>query len=130
VTFGGVDPLLIGWAKQHFGFRFALDTPADLAGTVPLVQLQTVGGPSSDNNAGLVAATVSVDCFEADYSAASELAWTVDNGFRTALPGTSYGGVVFGKVRTLTIPGRRPWADVAVRRYGQTYQVWFAKPPQ
>lgn len=130
MTFGGVDPLLIGWAKQHFGVRFALDTPSDLAGVVPLVQVQTVGGPSSDNYPGLIAATVSVDCFEADYSAASELAWTVDNGFRTALPGAAFGGVVFSKVRTLTIPGRRPWDDVAVRRYGATYQVWLSKPPQ
>lgn len=124
-AFGGVDPLLIGWATTHFGVRFALDTPSDLAGVVPLVQLQTIGGPSSDNLHSLVAATVSVDSFAADYEAASDLAWQVDAGFRTALPGSTVGAVTFGKVRTLTIPGRRPWDDVAVRRYGATYQVWL-----
>lgn len=125
MTFGGVDPLLIGWAATHFGVRFALDTPADLQQVVPLVQLQTIGGPSSDDFAGLIAATVSVDSFAADYEAASDLAWQVDAGFRTALPGTTVGAVTFGKVRTLTIPGRRPWDDVAVRRYGGTYQIWL-----
>ena len=129
-TFAGVDPLLIGWASTHFGVRFALNTPDDLAAVVPLVQLQTVGGPSNDDYSGLIAATVSVDCFGADYSAASQLAWTVDDGFRRALPGTTVGGITFSKVRTLTIPGRRPWDDVAVRRFGQTYQVWLIRPTQ
>jgi hypothetical protein len=128
VTFAGVDPLLIGWATTHFGVRFALDTPADLADVVPLVQLQTIGGPSDDRFAGLIAATVSVDSFAADYEAASDLAWQVDAGLRTALPGTKTGSVVFGKVRTLTIPGRRPWNDVTVRRYGATYQIWLRTP--
>ena len=125
MTFGGVDPLLIGWAADHFGVRFALDTPSDLAAALPLVQLQTIGGPSEDTFAGFIAATVSVDTFGTDYSAASDLAWRVDDGFRRALPGTTVGTVTFGKVRTLTIPGRRPWDDVAVRRYGATYQVWL-----
>lgn len=125
MTFGGVDPLLIGWATTHFGVRFALNTPGDLADVVPLAQLQTVGGPSDDRFAGLIAATVSVDSFAADYEAASDLAWQIDAGFRTVLPGTTVGDVTFGKVRTLTIPGRRPWDDVAVRRYGATYQIWL-----
>jgi hypothetical protein len=130
VTFGGVDPLLIGWATQHFGVRFALDTPADLANVAPLCQLQTIGGPSSDDFSGLVAATVSVDSFAADIAAASQLAWTVDDGLRGALPGATVSGITFTKVRTLTIPGRRPWNDIAVRRYGATYQIWLRRQPQ
>lgn len=130
MTFSGVDPLLIGWGAQHFGVRFALNTPADLADVAPLVQLQTIGGPSNDSNPGLIAATVSVDCFAVDYAAASALAWTVDSGLRRALPGTTVSGVTFGAVRTLTIPGRRPWDDINVRRYGATYQIWLQAPPQ
>lgn len=130
MTFAGVDPLLIGWGTGHFGVRFALDTPADLQDVVPLVQLQTIGGPSDDDFSGLVAATVSLDCFGADYSAASTLAWQVDDGLRVDLPGTTVGGITFGKVRTLTIPGRRPWDDIAVRRFGGTYQVWFRRQPK
>ena len=129
-TFAGVDPLLIGWASTHFGVRFALNTPDDLADVVPLVQLQTIGGPSNDDFSGVIAATVSVDCFGADFNAASTLAWRVDDGFRTALPGASINGVTVGRVRTLTIPGRRPWDDVAVRRYGATYQIWLRRQPQ
>jgi hypothetical protein len=124
VTFGGVDPLLIDWATAQLGVRCSLDTPADLAAVAPLVQIQTVSGPSNDDNAGLIAANVSVDSFAADYASAMSLGWQVDHAFRHLLPGSSYGGVTFGKVRTLSIPSRRPWADVDVRRYGATYQVW------
>ena len=127
MTFAGVDPLLIGWGTSQFGVRFALDTPADLQTVVPLVQLQTIGGPSLDSFFGLVAATVSVDCFAADFAAASELAWRVDDGLHEALPGTTVDSVTFTRVRTLTIPGRRPWNDVAVRRYGATYQITLRK---
>lgn len=128
MTFGGVDPLLIGWAKAALGVRCVLDTPADLATAAPLVQIQTVSGPSDDDNAWLIAATVSVDSFAADYPSAMSLGWQVDRAFRHLLPGASYGGATFGKVRTLSIPSRRPWADVAVRRYGATYQIWLNAP--
>lgn len=130
MTFAGVDSLLIGWGAGHFGVRFALDTPADLQKVVPLVQVQTIGGPSLDSFSGLVAATVSVDSFAADYTAASELAWTVDDGLHGSLPGTTIDGTTFTRVRTLTIPGRRPWNDIAVRRYGTTYQIWLRRQPQ
>lgn len=129
-AFQGVDALLIGWATQHFGVRFALDTPADLADVVPLVQVQTIGGPSDVNLSDLVAATVSFDSFGADYAAAEQLAWRVDAGLHQALPGVIVNGTTFTRVRTLSIPGRRPWNDINVRRYGSTCQVWFRKPSQ
>lgn len=128
--FAGVDPLLIGWCASHFGIRFALDTPADLANAAPLVQLQTIGGPSNDDFSGLVAATVSVDSFATDYAASSALAWQIDDGLHRALPGVTVDGVTFSRVRTLTIPGRRPWDDIAVRRYGATYQMTLYRQPQ
>lgn len=125
MSFAGVDPLLIGWATQQLAVRCSLDTPANLADVAPLVRINVIGGPSSDDWRGLIAATVAVDSFAADYEAASSLAWDVDKAFRLDLPGTVIGSAVFGKVRTLTIPGRRPWDDVAVRRYGATYQTWL-----
>lgn len=125
MSFGGVDPLLIGWATAQLGVRCVLDTPADLVGAVPLVQINTTGGPTSDDWRGLLAATVSVDSFDADFAGASSLAWTVDKAFRLNLPGADYEGAVFGKVRTLSMPSRRPWNDISVRRYGATYQVWL-----
>ena len=128
-AFAGVDALLLGWANlQLTGVRCAQDTPADLATVAPLVQLQTISGPSDDDNPWLIAATVSADSFDVDFDSAEALAWRVDKTFRRVLPGSSYGGATFGKVRTLSIPSRRPWADISVRRYGATYQIWLNAP--
>lgn len=128
MTFGGVDALLLAWANQHVGVRCAQDTPADLSTVAPLVQLQTVSGPSNDDNPWLISANVSADSFAATFDAAEALGWQVDKAFRHILPGSSYGGATFGKVRTLSVPSRRPWADLSVRRYGATYQVWLNAP--
>lgn len=125
MTFGGVDPLLLTWAAQQLGVRCVLDIPADLATVAPVVQIVTIGGPSDDSQPALIAATVSVDSFAADYPSASALAWRVDEAFRRHLPGTTVNGTSFGAVRTLTVPSRRPWDDLAVRRYGAVYQIWL-----
>jgi len=125
VTFGGVEALLIGWLPSQVTARALTDLPATLATDVPVVQIVRIGGPSDDNDPTLVAATVSVDCFAADRISATVLAQQVDDAFRKALPGTLTGGASVTKVRTLTGPSWRPWDDLAVRRFGATYQIWL-----
>ena len=125
MTFGGVEALLIGWLPSQVTARALTDLPATLATDVPVVQIVRIGGPSDDNDPTLVAATVSVDCFAADRISATVLAQQVDDAFRKALPGTLTGGASVTKVRTLTGPSWRPWDDLAVRRFGATYQIWL-----
>jgi len=125
VTFGGVEALLIGWLPSQVTARALTDLPSTLADDVPVVQVVRIGGPSDDDDPTLVAATVSVDCFDSDRLSATLLAQQVDDAFRKALPGTLTGGASVTKVRTLTGPSWRPWNDAAVRRFGATYQVWL-----
>lgn len=125
MTFGGVEALLIGWLPSQVTARALTDLPATLADDVPVVQIVRIGGPSDDDDPTLVAATVSVDCFASDRLAVTVLSQQVDDAFRKALPGTLTGGASVTKVRTLTGPSWRPWADTAVRRFGATYQVWL-----
>ena len=124
-TYQGVEALLVGWLPSQVTARALTDLPADLAEQVPVVQVVRIGGPSDDNNPNFQAATVSVDCFAVDRISATLLAQQVDDALRKALPGTTTGGAVVTKVRTLTGPSWRPWNDVAVRRSGSTYQIWL-----
>jgi hypothetical protein len=126
VTYGGVERLLLGYLAPALSVRCLTDLPADLQSSVPVVQVVRIGGPSSDNDRRLEAATVSIDCFAADRGAATDLAMRVDKAMRDTLPGTYVpaSNAVVTKVRTLTGASWRPWDDLAVRRFGATYQVW------
>lgn len=125
MTFGGVEALLISFLKTELAVRCLTDLPADLAEVAPVVQVVRIGGPSDDNNPNLLAATVSIDCFAADRGAVTVLSQQVDDALRKTLPGLTTGGATVGLIRTLTGPSWRPWDDVAVRRFGATYQIWL-----
>lgn len=129
MAFAGVEALLIGWTSAQLSVRCLTDLPADLQAVVPVVQIVRIGGPSDDNLSSFQAATVSVDCFAADRAAATTLAQQVDDAWRKVLPGTTTGGAVVGKVRTLSGASWRPWNDTAVRRFGASYQVWVRALP-
>jgi hypothetical protein len=127
VTFSGAEALLINYLHGALAVRCLTDLPNDLQAQVPVVQVVRIGGPSSDNDRRLEAATMSIDCFAADRGAATALALQVDRAMRDALPGTYVpsANAVVTKVRTLTGASWRPWDDLSVRRFGATYQVWI-----
>lgn len=124
MTFGGVEALLIGWLPAHInGVRCVTDLPANLAASVPVVQVVRIGGPSDPNDPNFHNPTVSIDCFAVDRASATALAQQVDDALRKALPGVTTGGATVTKVQTLSGGSWRPFDDLTLRRFGASYAL-------
>lgn len=124
-----VEALLIGWLRSTLDVRALTDLPADLADTLPVVQVTRIGGPDDDNNPNFDAPTVAVDCYAADRAGAITLAAAVKAALRGSLPGQTIGTSTVTKVQTVTGPSWRPYDNTELRRFGATYALHIKSRP-
>jgi hypothetical protein len=120
-----VEQLLIPWLSSTLSARALTDVPADLLAALPVIRVARIGGADDDNNPRFDAATVTVDWFGADRTAASDLAQAGHHALRVLLPRMTFNGVTVTFVQTISAPSWRPWDDTDVRRYGATYRLFI-----
>lgn len=124
--FPDVEVLLVAYLNDQTGRRALTDLPADLEEILPVEQV--TGGPGNDDGFRLDAATVDVDSWAADRSAAAANAEQVrglllDLRGQRLTGGGSVTGVVTGAV-TLTRPHWVPDPNPGLRRYTASYQIY------
>lgn len=118
-----IEALLVPWLAATLNVRAVTELPADLADVLPVVRSLRIGGPDLDDYALLDLPTVTIDCYDAGWSAASTLAGRVHAAIRSTLPGTVHDGGVVTRTRTISGPSWRPYDDTNLRRFGATYQI-------
>lgn len=117
---------LVAWLNEALdGVRHCTELPADLAGALPINQIQRVGG--DDDTFRLDRALISLDSYAATREAASLLARQTRHQLVTALPGVKTSAAVFARVSTLSAPAWRPYENPNLRRMGATYEI-FSHP--
>jgi hypothetical protein len=122
-----VEAFLVPWLAATLNVQAVTWLPADLVGSVPVVQVARIGGGSDDDLHVFDFPTVSINSFAVGRVPAFSLAASVDEVIRTTLPNTVHtvtaGTAVVTKTQTVTGPSWRPYDDITVRRFGATYQL-------
>lgn len=121
MSYPDVERLLVAYLSTALNVRVLTDTPSNLEKVLPLVQVTRYGGDEAAP--GIDRATVDIDCYGANRSAASNLAERVRYALLYRLPGTSVGDVGIPRVDTLTGPSWRPYDNTTIRRFGASYQI-------
>ena len=116
-----VELMLSAWLKTYLGVRVVTDTPSNLALVLPVVQITRYGG--TDTVPGLDRATVDVDAYAANRTAAAMLAERVRYGLRFVLQGQQVGDITVSRVETIVGPSWRPYDNTALRRFGASYSL-------
>jgi hypothetical protein len=119
---GDIEYAVVQWLKAQLppGVRLVNELPSDLAGSVPLVQVQVVPGGGGDRITDTV--MIDVDSF----AATRTLMWDLAEDVRTAMlaaNGRAAAGIRFDTVDTESRPGYSSYANTAVRRAVATYRL-------
>lgn len=114
---------LVAWLNSQLDVRHVTELPANLADVLPVNQLQRVGG--DDDGFRLDRALVDVDTYAASREDASELARQTRDELVLRLRGVKTAATVFAGVSTVSAPSWRPYENVALRRMGATYEIYF-----
>jgi hypothetical protein len=97
--------------------RAGTDTPADLAGNLPFLRVQRIGGPrDSITDFG----EYDIDGFAATRNAARAV---VEEALALLAPGRKAGSVVLDNITVIVGPRRLPWDNPNVRRWGATCSI-------
>lgn len=124
--FADVELLLVHWLPARLvGARVLTDTPADMAKSLPLVQVSRFGGADSDPVVDV--ASVDVDAYAATRGDAARLCEQVREALRFGLPGQTVDGVQVYAVDTIGGPSVRPFDVTGVRRFGATFRLTVRK---
>lgn len=94
----------------------AIETPVDLAGSLPFVRVLRIGGPSDHLNDH---ASIDIDVFAATYDACEQLAEQI----RQHLVGPPPPVAALDWVGCDAGPREMPWGDGTIRRFNATYTV-------
>ncbi len=133
VLFPDIEEVLTGWLpgalRAVYGVtaQVMTETPYDLQDRVPLIGLHRATG--TDDQAIIDRPVVSVDAFGATRAAANLLGRQVHALLHGQLQGAVAGGAVIGWVNTVAGPRWMPYADLAVRRFNATYEMYVKPAP-
>lgn len=115
-----VEAVLIAELPGEIGdVRCVTELPADLEGSVPIVELARLGGP---RRGALDFATVDFDCYAATRQQARDLAHRVGDALQRLRARKVTGGEIT-RVDIDSGPNWRPYDNTAIRRFGVTAQV-------
>lgn len=120
-----VELLVIQWLQGQLGSGVIVRDELDnnLLDELPTVQVERL--PTGDDDGfRLDRALVDIDAYAASRSAAIALAMQIRGLILGALPGSSTGGAVVSRVRTVAAPGARPYENTGLRRVGATYEIY------
>ncbi|MBS2962596.1 hypothetical protein KGA66_06025 [Actinocrinis puniceicyclus] len=127
ITLPDVEAVLTGWlAAQLPGTRACTSLPADLAGSVPLLQVRRVSGAVSHRNQDT--AFVDLNAFTADDTGASQLAIAAETLLLGSVNVTA-GGAVIRNTGSVVRPRWLPYADTSVQLYAATYEIRLHSVP-
>lgn len=113
-----IELALTTWAREAFDVTSATDTPADLAGSLPFVQVRQIGGTGTRFSGE---PRVDVDVYAGTYSDARDLAGRVHDALMM-LRG-EVNGAIIRDVSVAMMPSARPYDNTGLRRIGATYYV-------
>jgi len=120
-----VELLLIQWLRAQLGSGVVVRDELDnnLLNELPTAQVERL--PAGDDDGyRLDRALVDVDVYAATRGSAIALALQIRGLLLGSLPGSTAGGAVVGKVRTVAAPGVRPYENTGLRRIGATYEIY------
>ena len=111
-----------GWLEVQTNVHTVTETDEQLAANLPQLQVTRIGG--GDDGVALDRATFSIHAYAATRDAARKLAYTA----RTALyaaRGVVFEGAVVTRVAVIGGPAWTPYADINLRRFTATYQIFI-----
>ena len=125
-----VEAVLIDWLSLQLDNTALCVTalPADLADTLPVLQVRRVTGAVTGSARIQDSAVVDVNAYQASDEDASELARRVE-ALLLAARGVTTGGAVVRGVESVTRPRWLPYPDTAVMLYGATYTIRLHPAP-
>lgn len=95
----------------------------NLLNELPTIRFQQVPA-GSDDGLRLARFIFDMDVFGESRAAAITLGRSVHDWLTSELRGSAGETVVFGRVAALTLPGPRDYENVALRRWGGTYEAF------
>lgn len=122
--------LLVQWLGSALGVRACTELPADLAGELPLVQVQVIGG--AELNPAVETVSVDIDVYVGptaeglpDPGTGSDLAERIRTALLYVLPGyvTPDGHATVVGASTVSRPAPRPYDQTPIRRYQAAYRL-------
>ncbi|MFD4921142.1 hypothetical protein ACFWNE_07460 [Streptomyces goshikiensis] len=120
-----IELLVIQWLQGQLGSGVIVRDELDnnLLDELPTVQVERLPA-GEDDGFRLDRALVDIDAYAASRSAAIALAAQIRGLVLGTLPGSSTGGAVVSRVRTVAAPGARPYENPGLRRVGATYEIY------
>lgn len=125
MAYPDVEKLLVATLPARIGgVRVLTETPANLAGAVPVIQVTRFGG--GDTAPGIDRPNVDFDVFAATRAQAFSIAEKLRYALLYVIPGQrldAAGTATIARVDTISGPSIRPYDNTALRRVGASYQL-------
>ena len=116
-----IEAVLIAWLEDTVeDVRASTETPSDLDGRLPWLQVRRISGPYDGFRRDQP--IVDIATYAVTGPAAAELALQVQQLLHEQLWGSTTGGTVFSLVETRTGPHWVPYDNPAMRRYEASYR--------
>jgi hypothetical protein len=116
-----VEQLLAAWLGAQLSVGFYTELPANIASSVPLIQVVDIGGTETVRTFDEV--LLDVETFAIGRAASRDLSAKARHALRYVLPGQRLGTGVAALCDVVTSPRWLPWDQTDVRRFGATYRV-------
>jgi hypothetical protein len=117
-----IEALLVAWLEDTIeDVRASTETPPDLGGQLPWLQVVRIGGPYDGYR--IDRPTVDIAAFDATGPEASALAAQVQVLMHEQFARGQVGSAVISRVETVTGPHWVPYDNPAMRRYEATYRL-------
>lgn len=120
-----LEAALIGAATPRFPEAVVRDELDNLLlAELPTIQFEQIPG-GEDDGLRLARALIDANVYAATRAAAFALANELHAWLTGELRGTTTAMAVFGRISPITLPAVRPYENLALRRVGATYQIYF-----
>lgn len=113
-----IELTLTTWARMTFDVTTCTALPADLIGSLPVIQITAIGGLGERFSSS---PRIDVDVYAGSYEEAKDLSAQVHEALMF-LHG-SVGDAVIRNVLVSALPSRRPYDNSGLQRVGATYLV-------
>lgn len=125
--FTSIEKLLVAYLPTITGVPATTELPHDFqnpdgpTAMLPVVFVERISG--ADLDPVLDRPVIDVDVYAGTRAQAQEIAETIRTELRFNLPGSTVGGAVFTRTRTIVAPRVLPHANPKVRRYSANYEL-------
>ena len=117
-----IEAVLVAWIEDNVeDVRASTETPSDLDGQLPWIQVGRIGGPYDGFRRDQPVVDITV--YDTTGPDAADLALQLQELFHQQLAGSTTSGAVINRVETRSGPHWVPYDNPGMRRYEATYAL-------